>query len=235
MSAWVLVPCLVVLRSEFNAVVAGRDKGADGSIGDSVHSPASDHTPDEDSAVLRDHDADSKNEVHALDIDSTGPWPGGPAWFDQAIKGIVERHRTGEDNRLHYVIWNRQIANRDIDNWRWRTYVGSSDPHTNHAHFSSRYTTAQESDTSPWGLIPKESTMSVQDVREFFASAATAVTDPADATAVNRSDRNTLASVLRYAWGLNGPEQTGWNLAPARLDRIETAVAEIKAALPPVG
>src|SRR6185312_13744582 len=26
------------------------------------------------------------------------------------------------------------------------------DPHTNHAHFSSRYTTAQENDTSPWGV-----------------------------------------------------------------------------------
>lgn len=153
MSDWVLVPCLVVLRSEFNAVAPQRDKGADGSIGDSNHTSSSDHTPDEDSDLLRDHDSDSKNEVHALDIDSSGPWPGGSAWFDRTVKAIVDRHRTGEDDRLHYVIWNRQIANRDIENWRWRSYVSSSDPHTNHAHFSSRYTTAQEQDTRPWGVV----------------------------------------------------------------------------------
>jgi len=156
MSDWVLVPCLVTLRTEFNAVSPGRDKGADGSIGDSAHTSSSDHTPDEDSDILRDHDSDSKNEVHALDIDSSGPWPGGAAWFDRAIKAIVERHRTGEDDRLQYVIWNRQIANRSVDNWRWRTYTSTTDPHTNHAHFSSRYTTAQEQDTSPWGLLEED-------------------------------------------------------------------------------
>lgn len=155
MSDWILVPSLVVLRGEFNTVAPGRRKGADGSIGDSHHSSSSDHTPDEDSDILRDHDADSKNEVHALDIDSAGPWPGGPAWFDRAVKAIVERHRTGRDNRLQYVIWNRQIANRAIDNWRWRTYTSTTDQHTNHAHFSSRYTTAQEQDTSPWGVAER--------------------------------------------------------------------------------
>jgi hypothetical protein len=152
MSDWILVPCLVSLRAEFNAVAPRRDKGADGSIGDGAHTSASDHTPDEDSDVLRDHDADSKNEVHALDIDSSGPWPGGWAWFDATIKGIVARHHRGEDDRLQYVIWNRKIANRDIDNWRWRTYKGTTDPHVDHAHFSARYTTAAESDTSPWGI-----------------------------------------------------------------------------------
>lgn len=152
MSGWVLVPSLVELRTEYNAIAPFRRRGADGSIGDSNHSSSSDHTPDEDSDVLRDHDADSKNEVHALDIDSAGPWPGGAAWFDASVKAIVERHRTGQDNRLKYVIWNRQIASAS-NGWRWVTYTGSSDPHTNHAHFSSRYTTAQENDTSPWGLI----------------------------------------------------------------------------------
>ena len=152
MSDWILVPCLVTLRAEFNAVAPGRNRGSDGTIGDSNHNEASDHTPDEDSDVLRDHDADHKNEVHALDIDSAGPWPGGAAWFDAAVKGIVDRHRRGEDDRLQYVIWNRMIANRDIENWKWRTYRSTKDPHTGHAHFSSRYTTAAESDTSPYGI-----------------------------------------------------------------------------------
>lgn len=153
MSDWILVPCLVALRTEFNVVAPGRRKGADGAIGDASHTSSSDHTPDEDSDILRGRDSDSRNEVHALDIDSSGPWPGGAAWFDAAVKGIVDRHRRGADDRLQYVIWNRQIANRDVDDWRWRVYTGTNDPHTNHAHFSARYTTAQESDTSPWGLL----------------------------------------------------------------------------------
>jgi len=154
MSAWVLIPCLVALREEFNRVSPNRDKGADGSIGDSAHTSSSDHTPDEDSDVLRDHDADSKNEVHALDIDSSGPWPAA-GWFDAAIKALVARHRSGADDRLQYVIWNRQIASRSFG-WTWRTYTGTADPHTNHAHFSARYTTAQETDTSPWGVVTGE-------------------------------------------------------------------------------
>lgn len=34
-----------------------------------------------------------------------------------------------------YWIWNRQIANVAVDNWRIRSYVGFS-PHTDHVHLS---------------------------------------------------------------------------------------------------
>lgn len=154
MSAWVLIPSLIALRTEFNAVNPTRDKGADGSIGDSAHTSSSDHTPDEDSDVLRDHDADSKNEVHALDIDSTGPWPSA-GWFDRTVNAIrlEERRRwldPGDKCRLKYVIWNRQIASQGSD-FAWVAYSGS-DPHTNHAHFSGRYETVCENDTRPWGV-----------------------------------------------------------------------------------
>ena len=114
MSAWVLIPCLVTLRDEFNRLAPGRDKGADGSIGDTAHTSSSDHTPDEDSDVLRDHDADHKNEVHALDIDSSGPWP---EPFDHVIARLVARERVEYNSatvvgRLKYVIWDRRIASR---------------------------------------------------------------------------------------------------------------------------
>lgn len=153
MSAWILVPCLVALRDEFNRLSPNRDKGADGSIGDSSHTSSSDHTPDEDSDVLRDHDADTKNEVHALDIDSTGPWPG--ATFDAIVKGVIARERKrwldpNDKCRLHYVIWNRRIYSQSND-FNGEPYT-LSDPHTNHAHFSSRYETSCESDTRPWGV-----------------------------------------------------------------------------------
>jgi len=154
MAAWTVIPCLLTLRSEFNAVNPTRDKGADGTIGDSAHTSTSDHTPDEDSDFLRDHDADSKNEVHALDIDSSGPWPS-TGWFNEAIEGIRERERArwldpNDKCRLKYIIWNKRIASQSSD-FEWRAYSGS-DPHTNHAHFSGRYETVCENDTSPWGV-----------------------------------------------------------------------------------
>jgi hypothetical protein len=153
--AWTLVPCLVSLRAEFNTVSPTRDKGADGSIGDSAHTSSSDHTPDEGSDVLRDHDADDKNEVHALDIDSTGPWPES---FDAIIKRLVAREKAEYESativgRLQYVIWNRRIASRSWG-WTWHDYT-LADPHINHAHFSARYTTEQEADTRPWGVAPR--------------------------------------------------------------------------------
>ena len=47
MASWILVPCLVSLRSEFNKLAPGRDKASDGSIGDTAHQQeSSDHNPD---------------------------------------------------------------------------------------------------------------------------------------------------------------------------------------------
>lgn len=153
MAAWILVPCLVTLREEFNTLAPKRDKGADGSIGDQAHANRpSDHNPDETGATTRE-DADRKNEVHALDIDSTGKWPSGMT-FDAAINLIVDRHKGGKDDRLLFVIWNRRIA-EESKGWKWRPYSGTSDPHTGHAHFSAKYTTAQEANTRPWGLLER--------------------------------------------------------------------------------
>jgi hypothetical protein len=158
MAAWILIPSLVTLRSEFNLVSPGRDKGADGSIGDSAHTSSSDHTPDEQSRVLRDHDADSKNEVHALDIDSTGPWPGQGTQkerFHRINMRILDleraKWRSATDRcRLNYLIWDGRIYDKDND-FQPQKYTGS-DPHTNHAHYSGRYETACENDTRPWGV-----------------------------------------------------------------------------------
>jgi hypothetical protein len=155
---WSLAPCLVALRAEFNALAPGRDKGADGSIGDSAHTGSSDHTPDEQSDVLRDRDGDSKNEVHALDIDSSGPWPGEGTQkqrFHRFVMGIVAREKArwldpDDVCRLEYVIWDGHIYSRAFD-FREREFTGD-DPHTNHAHFSSRYLTTAENDTRPWGV-----------------------------------------------------------------------------------
>lgn len=126
-----LVPCLATLRAEFNALNPKRDKGSDGWIGDTAHQS---HTSD--------HNPDSQGRVLALDIDATGPWP-------QNFGDIVESLRG--DSRLEYIIWNRRIASRD-QGWKWRTYTGTSDPHTGHAHFSARHDHTGNTSTATWHL-----------------------------------------------------------------------------------
>jgi len=183
-SEWVLVPCLVTLRTEFNEVSPSRDKGADGAIGDSSHTSSSDHTPDEDSDILRDHDTDSKNEVHAVDIDSSGPWPGEGTQkqrFDRKIKKVIagEKAKWLDDNdmcRLNYVIWDDKIYDKDND-FEPKAYLPnnpSRDPHTNHAHFSSRYETRAENDTRPWG-VSEEDEMELTDKITLTAGTADAI------------------------------------------------------------
>lgn len=161
MAAWIQIPCLVALRTEFNTLSPKRDKGADGSIGDPSHTSSSDHTPDEDSSVLRNRDADKRNETHALDIDSTGPWPGtgtNKQRFHRINMRILagEKAKWNDDKdkcRLNYMIWDGKIYDKD-NNFEPRDYNGS-DPHTNHAHYSARYETSCENDTRPWGVIEK--------------------------------------------------------------------------------
>jgi hypothetical protein len=152
MASWILVPCLVSLRNEFNALAPGRDKASDGSIGDSAHAQSpSDHNPDETGSTPYE-DADNVNEVHAIDVDSDLRRSG---WnMQKAVEIIVIRHRQGRDDRLQNVIYNRRIWSRQ---WGWtaRVYTGAN-AHTQHAHFSARYTTAQESSTRAWGLLEAE-------------------------------------------------------------------------------
>jgi hypothetical protein len=152
MASWILVPCLVTLRTEFNRLAPSRDKASDGSIGDAAHAQeSSDHNPDETGNTPYE-DADNINEVHAIDVDDDLRKSG---WaMDKCLEIIITRHRTGRDSRLQNVIYNRRIWSRS---WGWtaRAYTGAN-AHTEHAHFSSRYTTAQESDTRPWGLLEAE-------------------------------------------------------------------------------
>jgi hypothetical protein len=142
----------VTLRTEFNRLAPSRDKASDGSIGDAAHAQeSSDHNPDETGNTPYE-DADNINEVHAIDVDDDLRKSG---WaMDKCLEIIITRHRTGRDSRLQNVIYNRRIWSRS---WGWtaRAYTGAN-AHTEHAHFSSRYTTAQESDTRPWGLLEAE-------------------------------------------------------------------------------
>lgn len=149
MPAPVLVPCLVALRAEFDDAGPRRDRSSDGWRGDAAHAlQSSDHNPDESGATPYE-DADFVDEVHALDVDDSGPWLPGFS-FDDAVERIRARHAAGDDDRLQNIIRNGRIASRSWG-WSWRSYTGPNG-HYEHAHFSARYTTAQENDTRPWRL-----------------------------------------------------------------------------------
>lgn len=145
----ILVPCLVTLREEFNDLAPDRDTSTDGWIGDTSHQgSSSDHNPDE-SGNTPYEDSDNIDEVHAIDVDKDLNLSG---WsMQKCVDIIVGRHKAGDDNRLQNIIYNRKIWSRS---WGWTAddYSGSN-PHDQHAHFSARYETQYESDTSGWGLL----------------------------------------------------------------------------------
>jgi hypothetical protein len=145
---WILVPCLVRLRSEFNLMAPNRDHASDGSIGDTAHqNEVSDHNPDETGSVPI-HDADHTNEVHAIDVDTDFRVPG--LTMEKVVQFLLGRCRAGTEKRLRYIIYNRRIWEASND-WRQRAYTGSS-PHTEHAHFSASYVTSLEASTASWHL-----------------------------------------------------------------------------------
>ena len=148
MPAAVLVPCLAQLRAELNRIAPNRDTKSDGTIGDRAHQlVTSDHNDDEVGRVPV-KDADSKHEIHALDADAD--LRESDLTMLKVVLHIVGRCRTGVENRLRYVIFNRTIWEAS-NAWRARTYTGTN-PHTEHAHFSASYNTAQEADTRSWRL-----------------------------------------------------------------------------------
>lgn len=160
MVSWVLVPSLVALRNEINRLAPGRDKASDGAIGDPAHaSSVSDHNPDETGNTGGVEDSDSINEVHAIDVDATGPWPAGVS-MTKIVNHIVGRCRAGAEKRFRYIIWCPPGGSPTIwsasTGWQPKPYSGSN-PHDKHAHFSAAYGSGSgsgnpENNTSAYGL-----------------------------------------------------------------------------------
>ncbi|MFG1995364.1 hypothetical protein ACGFJ7_35855 [Actinoplanes sp. NPDC048988] len=148
MADWILVPCLVKLRSEFTTIAPNRDKSSDGSIGDSAHQATqSDHNDDEVGNVPI-HDADKIHEVHAIDVDVDLREPG--LTMETVVQFLLRRCRSGAEKRLRYIIFNRRIWQQS-NGWKQQSYSGAN-PHDHHAHFSSSYTTSLEASTASWHL-----------------------------------------------------------------------------------
>lgn len=152
MASWELVPCLVKLRDEINRIAPNRSKTSDGTIGDEAHQErTSDHNDDEVGKVPV-KDADSKHEVHALDVDKDLNQPG-LTMHDIVNHTLARCRRDNSDPeneaRLTYIIWDGFIY--QAPSWKKVKYTGDNQ-HKEHAHFSAEYVTALEADTSSWHL-----------------------------------------------------------------------------------
>lgn len=145
----ILIACLDRLFDEYNEIAPHRDKSSDGWIGDTSHqSGSSDHNPDESGNVPIE-DADSIDEVHAIDVDEDLKEDGEPSMMDTKNHNL-ERCKNGEEKRLRYMIYERKIYSAS-NGWREDYYSGSN-PHDKHIHYSASYETKYESDTSSWKL-----------------------------------------------------------------------------------
>ncbi|WP_157410949.1 MULTISPECIES: hypothetical protein [Actinoplanes] len=234
-----LVRCLGVLRAEIDRLAPGRDRSSDGSVGDRAHrDTVSDHNPDDTPGARTPFtDADSRPEVHAIDVDASGPWPAG--WsMDRIVATVVNRHRAGLDDRLQNVIHRRRIWSRS---WGWtaRPYQGAG-PHTGHAHFSARYVTAREDDTGPWGLtgpdegdtMTKSEFLALLKDRDVRAALCSAVLTTDDVLTAPPGSRNPDGTVNRY-WSATSYLQQTLGAARTRTARDHEALAAaVVAALP---
>lgn len=145
----VLIPSLAALREEFDRLAPDRDKSSDGWIGDASHSSgSSDHNPDE-SGNVPIHDADTTDEVHAIDVDEDLRLDG-EVTMEDCVQHLLAECRAGREDRLRYMIYERRIWSAS-DGWREEYYSGSN-PHDKHAHFSGSYDSDDEADTSSWGI-----------------------------------------------------------------------------------
>jgi hypothetical protein len=173
MSSWVLVPSAVQLRDEFNDLRPNRDKASDGSVGDTAHQGnSSNHNPDE-SGNTPHEDSDSKNEVHAIDVDKDLD-PHDSGLMQRIIDEVLlPRVRSGEEDRLIEIIYNRHCWYKS-SGWNKKDYTGSN-PHDKHAHFGFSYDSGHEADTSSWHLSDVEDTLTGEDMDKLAGKIADAI------------------------------------------------------------
>lgn len=133
--AWREAAALEKLLMQVNERWPHRSKLSDGERGDTAHSQRK-----------SDHNPNAAGVVTALDI--TNDPANGPV-----SRGIAEALIASKDERIKYVISNRQIAsgNDGPSPWKWRNYSGAN-PHEHHVHVSVKADAKHYDDTSAWNL-----------------------------------------------------------------------------------
>jgi Putative peptidoglycan binding domain len=117
-------PCCSQALRDATARWPNRNRASDGIMGDADHQQRkSDHN--DGNAFDLTHDP-----LHGVDCD-------------------VLSRQVINDRRVTYVIWDRQIYNRDLAKDGWRPYSGTN-PHTHHMHVSIRTASRDNLDPWPW-------------------------------------------------------------------------------------
>jgi hypothetical protein len=128
MTTWYLNRFLTSWREAVNKKFPKRTKASDGTIGDLRHQAESfsEHNPDKDGSV----------DAWDMDVNVLGSSnPTGNAAELAELEKLIKAFQRLPESQLW--IHNRQIANRDIDNWRPRPYHGVN-PHDHHVHWQSK-------------------------------------------------------------------------------------------------
>lgn len=125
---WFLNRWLTGFRSGVELTFKHRNKSSDGTIGNLAHQKTvSEHNMDKDGSV----------DAWDMDVNLFGD-TFKPSGSDRELQAIENLKRAFErDPGSQLWIHNRQIANRDVDNWRRRAYYGPN-PHDKHVHWQSR-------------------------------------------------------------------------------------------------
>lgn len=135
-----LTPGMKNLGNQFNARWPGRYGDSDGAWGDYEHTQGkSGHNPDDTSHhnAEWDGDSDTKQEVRAIDVDTTLNDP------EINMQMVIDHMRKLPNLKtvIRYMIYNRKIYNQP--DFQPENYSGAS-AHTEHAHFSGAYSDASD-------------------------------------------------------------------------------------------
>lgn len=226
MADWILVPCLVTLRDEFDSIAPNRDKSSDGSIGDAAHRK-----------TKSDHNPDKNKRVHAIDVDEDLRVPG--LTLEKVIQYILAECRkpgiSGKDRgRLKYIIYEGRIWEAS-NNWKEENYDGPN-PHDKHAHFSAESSYKYSNDRRPWGLIEKFGDGLPMDQATFNKMFATALSEADETFADILGNAIFEVHVPDYAQKVRPGEQRreltlaqwiGWADGRADVARVEKQVNEL--------
>jgi hypothetical protein len=131
-----LNPALASWRHGIVARFPRRGTQSDGARADQLHASTSQHQPDRDGTT----DAFDCDVNFLGSSDPTGT--GAEQRIAEALKADFQA-----DGRAQLWIHDGGIANADVDDWRWRHYLGQN-AHRQHIHFESRQ--AREHDGRPW-------------------------------------------------------------------------------------
>lgn len=141
-----LNPALTAWRNGINALFPGRGTASDGGYADADHGSSSEHQPDSDGSV----------DAFDMDVNLLASSNAQGSEDERALVEALKKDFEA-DSRSQLWIHQREIANRDVDNWSER-YYGGSNPHDKHVHWQSRQ--SKETGGQAWKMTNTERCLS---------------------------------------------------------------------------